>query len=73
MAKKKRKLINAGMAPITEKQWQAECDARTLADAEKIKKDRGRVNAAAKAAKKMVKEKMQEAQAMSKIAKGKAK
>lgn len=77
MAKKgsgsKKRNAFAGMAPLTEKQWQAECDARTLADADKIKKDRKRVNDAIKAAKKMAKDKMAEAQAMSKVARGKVK
>ena len=53
-----------------DKKWQAECDARTLADAEAIKKDEERLNAAKEAAKTMVDEKQAEAEAMAKVASG---
>jgi hypothetical protein len=34
--------------PMQDKDWQAECDLRTLIDAEKIKKDKARHSAALK-------------------------
>ncbi len=58
-------------AALEDKKWQAECDARTLAEAEAIKKDAARLKAAAKAAEGMKDEKMDEAKAMAKIAKHK--
>ena len=48
--------------------WRAECDARTLAEAQQIMLDKKRVGAATKAANKMAKEKQKEAAAMSKVA-----
>ena len=62
------------MAVMTaeDKKWQAEQDARTLAEAEVIKGDEGRLMAAKGAAKEMADEKKEEAQAMSKIAGGKS-
>ena len=51
-----------------EKIWQAESDARTLADAEVIKKDPERLAAAVKQAKKMADEKKKEAQGMAHVA-----
>lgn len=56
-----------------ERKWQAEQDARTLAEAKVIAADRRRVNAACAAAKKMAGEKMKEAKAMQGVSKrGKA-
>ena len=49
--------------------WQAQDDARTLCEAEKIKKDSKRMSAAAKQAEKMAQEKMDQAKAMRVIAK----
>lgn len=51
-----------------EEDWSAECDARTLIDAEAIKVDSARLKKAQGAAKKMVKEKQDEATAAKKIA-----
>ena len=54
--------------PVSEREWQAESDARTLAEAAVIKKDKKRVGAAKKKAKKMAVEKKQEAVAMAQVA-----
>lgn len=51
-----------------EKRWQQENDARTLAEAEQIKKDPARVKGAATAAQKMQKEHQQSANALKTIA-----
>lgn len=51
----------------SEKDWEAECDARTLIDAEAIKADKARNKKALSAAKKMVKEKQDEAKAAQKV------
>ena len=56
----------------SEKQWRAEDDARTLAEAEAIKIDKSRLLMARKAAKKMATEANVKARAMSKIASSKA-
>jgi len=53
-----------------DKKWQAECDARTLAEAEAIKDDKDRLSAAQEAAKAMVDEKQAEAAGMAKVASG---
>lgn len=53
-----------------DKKWQAECDARTLADAEAIKADPERYKAAAEAAEEMKKEAMDKAMALEKISRG---
>lgn len=58
------------MEPISEHNWEAECDARTLADADVIRNDIVRRTAAEKAAVDMAKRKKDEAAAMAKIAKG---
>ena len=57
------------MMPITESErnWEAECDARTLADAEVIRKDSKRREAAEKAAVDMANKKEEEAAAMLKV------
>ena len=51
--------------------FEAECDARTLMDAEKIRKDDKRHGAAQKAAEKLLKEKAEEAEALKAVAHGK--
>ena len=53
-----------------DKKWMAECDARTLVEAEKIMADKKRSAAAKKAAAKLIKEKEAEVNAMKKIGKG---
>lgn len=58
------------MMPTSEKDWEAESDARTLAEADVIRKDTARLTAAEKAAVDMAKRKKEEADAMAKIAKG---
>ena len=52
-----------------EKRWQAEQDARTLAEADVIRKTPSRLTAAAKAAKAMATDAKKQAAAMGKIAK----
>jgi hypothetical protein len=54
--------------PKTDREWQARMDAETLAQAEKIKADKARLEAAQKQAKLMANDKREEATAMSKIA-----
>ena len=51
----------------SEETWRAESDARTLIDAEAIKADKARQKKALAAAKKMVKEKQDEAKAAQKV------
>ena len=50
-------------------QWQKESDARTLAEAERIKSDPTRMKGATSAAKKMVTEQQKEVKHLEKIAK----
>lgn len=72
--KKKKALPTAGISvpdPVQEKKWKAESDARTLCEAEAIKKDRERMRLAAQAAQKMAKDKAVEAMDMKKVAGGK--
>ena len=52
-----------------EKEWAAQDDARTLAQAEQIKKDPNRMKSAAVAATKMAAEAKKHADSMSKVAK----
>lgn len=52
-----------------ERAWQRESDARTLAEAEQIKSDKGRLRGATTEAKKMVKKDEDRAKAMKKVAK----
>lgn len=52
----------------SDKKWQAENDARTLAEAETIKQDPNRLKPAQDAAQKMVDQKRDEANAMAKVA-----
>ena len=56
------------MAMKSEAQWQAESDARTLAEAERIKSDKKRSGSASKAATRMAVEAQKEATSMKKIA-----
>ena len=51
-----------------DKKWEAESDARTLVEAEAIKSDPKKLNAAAKAAERMAVEEMKKAEAMKNIA-----
>ena len=50
-----------------EKKWQAENDARTLAEADVINNDPERLEAAQKAAKKMLDEQKRQAEAMERV------
>lgn len=60
------------MSKVTEeKEWRAENDLYTLMEAEKIKSDKTRFNAATKKANKLAKEKEAEAKVAKKIAKPK--
>ena len=54
--------------PISEKEWQARCDAQTLGEAEVIKADKARHDAAQTAAAKLAAEKGEEKKAMVKVA-----
>lgn len=56
------------VAPMVDKKWMAQNDARTLVDARVIMSDPKRMKAAAQEAKKLAGEKMKEAKAMSSIA-----
>ena len=51
-----------------DKIWRAESDARTLAEADVIQKDKNRLKMAVKTAKKMADERMKEATSMKKVA-----
>ena len=59
-------MVNKTMS-AQDKKWAAESDARTLAEAEAIRKDSPRLKAAAKEAKKMVGEEMIKAKALRKV------
>ena len=59
--------------PISDKEWEAQNDARTIAETQVITKDKKRYNAAIKAAQKMAAEKTEEAKAMKGVAKRKKK
>ena len=52
-----------------DKKWRAEDDARTLAEAERIKVDKSRMDAASTAAKRMADEEAERTQALRKVAK----
>jgi rRNA maturation endonuclease Nob1 len=56
---------------IEDKKWHAECDARTLMEAEEIRKDESRHTAAQLAAEKLQKEKESEAESLKAVAQGK--
>jgi hypothetical protein len=53
----------------SEKEWMAESDMRTLAEAEAIKADKNRLSRAGKAAKRMIREKQQEVNRIEKAVK----
>jgi hypothetical protein len=53
-----------------EEKWQAEDDARTLMRSEEVRKDSKRHKKAQEAADRMLKEKISEAESLSKVAKG---
>ena len=53
-----------------QEKWEAECDARTLADAEVIRNDEKRLGKAQEAAKRLAKEERERADAMEKAGKG---
>jgi hypothetical protein len=55
--------------PISEKEWQARYDAESLAKAEEIKADPGRLNAAQTAAVKIAEEKAKELTGINRVAK----
>lgn len=61
------------MARLTasDKDWMAENDARTLAEAQVIRGDKNRLNKAVKKAKEMASDKEKEAKAMKRVAKTK--
>ena len=54
--------------PASEKEWQKEMDANTLAEAEQIKSSPSRLKGAKQAAKRIVKEANSRAKAMQKVA-----
>ncbi len=54
-----------------DKEWQAECDASTLSEAEEIKADAGRFESAQLAAARKAKVKEEEAENLKKVATGK--
>jgi len=58
------------MTTKEEKKWEAESDARTIAEAEAIKGDPERIKAAQKAAKEMSEERQREADALRSLSKG---
>lgn len=51
-----------------DKRWQAESDARSMAETKVIQQDKPRLNAAKKAASRMATEKQKEASAMKRVA-----
>jgi len=57
--------------PMSDEDWKADSDARTLSEAEMIKKDSGRMIKAIAAAKKIAERKAEEDLAMQTIAAGK--
>lgn len=65
------------MSKITQKieleRWQKESDARTLAEAERIKNDPARMKGAQTAAKKMVEDQQKDLQSLLKVSKTPAK
>lgn len=54
---------------VEEEKWKAECDARTLAEAEVIKADKQRLAKAQSAAKEMIKETQLRTRGLAKVAK----
>ncbi len=63
-------MIDDVYQPKSDKEWQAENDANTLARANLITQDASRLSAAQDAAAKMAEKEKQEAAAMTKVAKG---
>lgn len=63
--------IGAPSVSPDDKKWQAECDARTLAEAKVIQSDKNRVTAAQKAAKEMSTKMEKECNALKTVAKKK--
>lgn len=61
------------MKPLSDKEWRARDDFRTLAEAEKIKRSKKRMQEAKAAGKKELDEKQEEINAMKKITGGKSK
>jgi hypothetical protein len=61
----------AATAPKTDKEWEAESDADTLARAGEIKRDKKRMNRALIAAMRMAKEQRIKAEELEKVAKAK--
>ena len=57
-------------AMSSDNDWQAECDARTLSEAEVIKADADRLNKATSAAKKMAEREEKEKASLRKVAAG---
>lgn len=57
--------------PVSERDWAAQSDARTLAEAEAIKKDEGRMKAAQGWAKKIADAEMEKAKTLKRIANAK--
>lgn len=57
--------------PLSEKDWRARDDAHTLAEAEHIKDDNGRLDAATTAAKRMADEEAERGKALRKVARRK--
>jgi len=67
-------MVEARKMSAEEKKWQAESDARTLAEAEVIGSDKGRLSEAVKAAARLAADAMKRAEAMKKASnKGKEK
>jgi hypothetical protein len=60
-----------GYDSLTDEEWRARDDARTLAEAELIKADAGRMNKTQEAAIKMADENKEEKEAMENVAAGK--
>ena len=74
MAKRKAKSKAASCcdpSPTSDEKWEAESDARTLADAATISADKPRVRRAATAAKRLASEQQAQATAMTNVAKRK--
>lgn len=75
MPKKKSKKKSTDDSPIAltsngiDKKWKEESDARTLAEAEMIKSDKGRIAGASRGARRMVKEQTDALRGLKKVAK----
>lgn len=64
MAKKAKSNLTAVAPVASDMKWRAESDARTIAEAEAVKRDPKRLKAASKEGARMGKEKMMEAKAL---------